>query len=138
MDNLGFYHPIVVHFALGLLTADALEAAGQKDAARAFLQGLSSDYPDNERIRNALVLGADYYETIEEIERANARGLPPLGIGPDSLVERAIVDKNARIGRGVRLVNEAKAGEKDGDGYYIRDGIVIVPKDGVIPDGAVI
>ncbi len=84
------------------------------------------------------MLGADYYETIDEIERANARGVPPLGIGAESLVERAIVDKNARIGRGVRLVNEGRVGEKDGSGYYIRDGIVIVPKDGVIADGSVI
>ncbi len=84
------------------------------------------------------MLGADYYETIDEIERANARGLPPLGIGAESVIERAIVDKNARIGRGVRIVNEARAGEKDGPGYYIRDGIVIVPKDGVIADGTTI
>jgi glucose-1-phosphate adenylyltransferase len=90
------------------------------------------------RIREALVLGADYYETIDEIERANARGVPPLGIGAESLIERAIIDKNARIGRGVRIVNEARAAEKDGSGYYVRDGIVIVPKDGVIPDGTVI
>ena len=102
------------------------------------LIGIRSRVGQGVRIRNALVLGADYYETIEEIERANARGLPPLGIGPDSLVERAIVDKNARIGRGVRIVNAAGVGEKDGNGYYIRDGIVIVPKDGVIADGTVI
>jgi glucose-1-phosphate adenylyltransferase len=100
--------------------------------------GIRSRVGQGVRIRSALVLGADYYETIEEIERAHARGLPPLGIGPDSLVERAIVDKNARIGRGVRIVNEARAGEKDGPGYYIRDGIVIVPKDGVIADGTTI
>jgi glucose-1-phosphate adenylyltransferase len=48
------------------------------------------------------------------------------------------VDKNARVGRGVRIVNEKGVPEADGDGYFIRDGIVIVPKDGVIPDGAVI
>src|SRR5260221_77639 len=98
--------------------------------------GIRSRVGQGVRIREALVLGADYYETIDEIERANARGVPPLGIGAESLVERAIVDKNARIGRGVRLVNEGRVGEKDGSGYYIRDGIVIVPKDGVIADGS--
>jgi len=102
------------------------------------LIGIRSRVGQGVRIREALVLGADYYETIDEIERANARGVPPLGIGAESLVERAIVDKNARIGRGVRLVNEGRVGEKDGSGYYIRDGIVIVPKDGVIADGSVI
>ena len=88
--------------------------------------------------RDSLVLGADYYESLEEIDRAHAKGLPPLGIGGDSVIERAIVDKNSRVGRGVRIVNEAGVQEADGDGYYIRDGIVIVPKGGVIPDGTVI
>ena len=74
----------------------------------------------------------------EEIDKAVARGVPPLGIGPDCVVEQAIVDKNARVGRGVRLLNEAGLGEKDGEGYFIRDGIVIVPKDAAIPDGTVV
>jgi glucose-1-phosphate adenylyltransferase len=59
-------------------------------------------------------------------------------VGSDSLVRRAIVDKNARIGRGVRIVNESGIQEKDADGYFIREGIVVVPKGGVVPDGAVI
>jgi glucose-1-phosphate adenylyltransferase len=61
-----------------------------------------------------------------------------VGIGPDCVIERAIVDKNARVGRGVRITNEQGVAEADGDGYYVRDGIVIVPKSGVIPDGKVI
>jgi glucose-1-phosphate adenylyltransferase len=90
------------------------------------------------KIRDSLVLGADYHETLDEIAHANAKGLPAVGIGPDSVVEGAIVDKNARVGAGVRIVNEAGIKERDGDGYYIRDGIVIVPKGGVVPDGSVI
>jgi glucose-1-phosphate adenylyltransferase len=54
------------------------------------------------------------------------------------VVAGAILDKNARIGKGVRIVNEAKVQEKDGDGYFIRDGIVLVPKNGVIADGTLI
>ena len=85
------------------------------------------------------MLGADYYESLEEIDRAQAKGLPPVGIGQESVIERAIIDKNARVGRGVRIVNERGARpHKDGDGYFIRDGIVIVPKGGVVPDGTVI
>jgi glucose-1-phosphate adenylyltransferase len=61
-----------------------------------------------------------------------------MGIGSGTVVTRAIVDKNARIGSGVRILNEAAETHRDGDGYFIRDGIVIVPKDAVIPDGAVI
>ncbi|HYQ81798.1 MAG TPA: glucose-1-phosphate adenylyltransferase [Anaeromyxobacteraceae bacterium] len=89
-------------------------------------------------LRASLMLGADFYETLEEIERAKARGLPPVGVGEGALVERAILDKNARIGRNARIVNEGKVQHADGQGYYIRDGIVLVPKNGVIPDGTVI
>jgi len=90
------------------------------------------------RIRDSLILGADYYENLDEIAHDADEGIPPLGIGPDSVIEKAIVDKNARIGRGVRIVNEAGDLERDGDGYHIREGIVVVTKDAVIPDGTVI
>jgi glucose-1-phosphate adenylyltransferase len=100
--------------------------------------GIRSRIGDATAIRDSLILGADYYETLEDIERSLGRGLPPLGIGSDSVIERAIVDKNARIGKGVRILNEAGEQDKDGEGWFIRDGIVIVPKDGVVPDGTVI
>ena len=100
--------------------------------------GIRSRIGQGTHVRDSLILGADYYESLEDIDRAQAKGLPPLGIGGDSVIERAIVDKNSRVGRGVRLVNEAGVQEKDGEGYHIRDGIVIVPKSGVIPDGTVI
>jgi len=90
------------------------------------------------RIKNTLVLGADYYETLPEIERAHAERLPPIGIGAETVIENAIIDKNARIGRGVRLVNADRVTEKDGDGYFIREGLVCVAKNGVIRDGTVI
>ncbi len=100
--------------------------------------GIRSRIGKGTTIRDSLILGADYYETLEEISRDSSRGIPPMGIGADSVIERAIVDKNARIGSGVRIVNEAGVSEKDGDGYFIREGIVIVPKNGVVPDGRVI
>jgi glucose-1-phosphate adenylyltransferase len=100
--------------------------------------GIRSRIGDATAIRDSLILGADYYETLEDIERSLGRGLPPLGIGSDSVIERAIIDRNARIGKGVRILNEAGTQEKDGDGWFIRDGIVLVPKDGVVPDGTVI
>ena len=73
-----------------------------------------------------------------EIAQDVDKGIPPIGIGPESVIEKAIVDKNARIGRGVRIVNEAGDVERDGDGYHIREGIVVVTKEAVIPDGTVI
>jgi glucose-1-phosphate adenylyltransferase len=100
--------------------------------------GIRSRIGRNVRIRNSLLIGADSYETLDEIRATEARGIPPVGVGSDSIVEGAIIDKNARIGRGVRIVNQARIKEKDGDGYFIREGIVVVPKDGILPDGAVI
>jgi glucose-1-phosphate adenylyltransferase len=54
------------------------------------------------------------------------------------VLDRVIVDKNARVGDGSRLVNEAGVQHADGDGYYIRDGVIIVPKDGVIKPGTIV
>jgi glucose-1-phosphate adenylyltransferase len=61
-----------------------------------------------------------------------------LGIGRDVVLDRVIVDKNARIGDGARLVNEGRVDRADGDGYYLRNGIIIVPKDGVIQPGTTV
>ena len=100
--------------------------------------GIRSRIGRGAQLRDSLILGADYYETLDELERHTGRGAPPVGVGADAVVNGAIIDKNARIGRDVRIVNEAGVQEKDGDGYYIREGIVLVPKNGVIPDGTVI
>ena len=83
------------------------------------------------KITRSVLLGADFYE--EE----TASDAIPLGIGRDVVLDRVIVDKNARIGDGVRLVNEQGIQEADGDGYYIRNGIIIVPKGAHIAPGVV-
>ena len=83
-------------------------------------------------IRRSVLLGADFHED-EQDARSDAK--PHLGIGRDVVLERVIVDKNARIGDGARLVNEQGVQNLDGDGYFIRDGIIVVPKDGVIKPG---
>jgi glucose-1-phosphate adenylyltransferase len=100
--------------------------------------GIRSRIGQGTRVKDSLVLGADAYETLEEIDRAHARGVPPIGIGGDSIVQHAIIDKNARIGRGVQILNQAGTQHADGPGYHIREGIVIVPKGAAIPDGTVI
>ena len=86
----------------------------------------------------ALVMGNDIYETETERAASIARGKPPLGIGEGTVIRRAIVDKNCRIGAGVRIENAAGVRDADGEQHYVRDGIVIIPKDAVIPDGTVI
>jgi glucose-1-phosphate adenylyltransferase len=98
--------------------------------------GIRSSIHAGARIRDSVLLGADYYESDND---APARGdRPRLGIGPNVELSRVIVDKNARIGEGVSLTNKAGLDHADGDGYFIRNGIVIVPKDGVVPAGTVV
>jgi glucose-1-phosphate adenylyltransferase len=83
------------------------------------------------KVTRSVLLGADYYD-----EQVGSQ--PPVGIGPDAVLDRVIVDKNARIGAGARLVNEAGVQDLDGDGYYIRSGIIVVPKNGVVKPGTVV
>ena len=64
-----------------------------------------------------------------------ARTSPELGIGRNCVIDHAIIDKNARIGHGVVVTPQGKPDNSDGANYYIRDGIVIIPKGAVIPDG---
>ncbi len=100
--------------------------------------GIRSRIGANVRIRNSLLIGADVYETLDQMRETESRGVPPIGVGAGTVVENAIIDKNARVGRNVRIVNEAAVQEHDGDGYFIREGIVVIPKNGVIRDGRVI
>ena len=91
-------------------------------------------------LKDCILMGLDDYETPEEAQMNIARGVPPLGIGRNTHIERAIIDKNARIGDDVRISPVGKKENVDGDGdnWYIRDGIVVVPKGGVIRSGTVI
>lgn len=100
--------------------------------------GIRSVIGPGVKVFNSVVMGADYYETPRDIERNAARGIPNVGIGANASINRAIVDKNARIGERVIINNEQGVREAEGDNYYIRDGIVIVPKDAVINPGTII
>jgi glucose-1-phosphate adenylyltransferase len=100
--------------------------------------GARSQIGRNVILREAVVVGADRYETEAERAARRRRGVPGFGVGDNSVIERAIVDKDARIGRDVRIVNRAGAREAQGDRYVIRDGIVVIPKGTVVPDGTVI
>jgi glucose-1-phosphate adenylyltransferase len=83
------------------------------------------------KVSRSVLLGADYYDEHVGLE-------PPVGIGPGAVLDRVIVDKNARIGADARLVNEAGIQDLDGDGYYIRSGIIVVPKNGIVKPGTVV
>jgi glucose-1-phosphate adenylyltransferase len=85
-------------------------------------------------------MGADYYQTFEEMRDDLLANKPRVGIGEGTTISRAIVDKNARIGSNVRLTNEGKVVDADAEdgSYFIRDSIIIVPKNAVIKDGTVV
>ena len=104
------------------------------------LIGLRSRLGNGSQIEASYMMGADYYQTLEAMQVDLEAGRPWIGVGQGTIVRRAIVDKNARIGAGVRLLNEAGIEEADGPNgsYYIRDRIIIVPKNGLIPDGTIV
>jgi glucose-1-phosphate adenylyltransferase len=95
--------------------------------------GLRSFIHAGTQVTSSVLLGADFYEDGQPPD-----AIPALGIGREVVLTRTIVDKNARIGDGVRLVNERGIVEADGNGYYIRGGIIVVPKGGVIAPGTVV
>ena len=89
-------------------------------------------------MRDAVLFGANFFETEAEVDATRKAGLPDLGVGDGSVLERVIVDKNCRIGRNVRITNRQNVRDGEGDLYVIRDGIVVLPNRTVVPDGTVI
>ena len=83
-------------------------------------------------------LGCDYYESRVSIELNEKAGRPRIGIGSNTKIENAIIDKNARIGNNVVISPAGKPENVDHELYFIRDGIVIIPKNGIVPHGTVI
>jgi glucose-1-phosphate adenylyltransferase len=89
-------------------------------------------------LRDTVVNGADRIELECERLRNRQRGLPDLGVGDNSIVERAILDKDCRIGANVQIINRRNLQQADGDNHVIREGIVVIPNGAVVPDGTVI
>ena len=100
--------------------------------------GIRSVIGEHCQISNTIVMGADSDESPTDRARNTAQGIPDMGIGANSKITGAIIDKNARIGEDVCITNKGKGVEADETNYYIRDGIVVVPKDAVIPAGTVV
>src|SRR5437588_474925 len=93
--------------------------------------GIRSIIENGATIKNSVVMGADYFEQ----NGPRAADVPPIGIGKNCVIDRAIIDKNARIADGVVITPEGKPENLDAENYFIRDGIVVIPKDAVIPAG---
>ena len=89
-------------------------------------------------LNRVISLGSDYYESQESVEQHEREGKPRIGIGANCKIENAIIDKNARIGNNVKISPAGKPEKVDHELYYIRDGIVIIPKNAIIPHGTVI
>ena len=141
--HFNFYdvnHPIYTHarFLPGSIVAGAqLEDVSLSDGCyigkaeiSSSVIGLRSQVQDGAVIKKTVIMGADYYEDERYIE-----GHTPIGIGENCQIEGAIIDKNARIGPGVIIKSFPPGTDEDHDNWFIRDGIVVIPKSVVIPDG---
>lgn len=100
--------------------------------------GIRSYVRQGAEVRNTIFMGADFYPWHEHSERRVTEGPEHAGVGIGSRVENAIVDKNVAIGRDCVITNASGVQEAEGDHYYIRDGIIVIPKNTKIPDGTVI
>jgi glucose-1-phosphate adenylyltransferase len=100
--------------------------------------GIRSIIAPGARLHRTIMLGTDYYESAASIAEHEAMGHPRIGIGTNTAIENAIIDKNARIGDNVIITPRDKPDQVDHPLYFIRDGIVIIPKNGIVPHGTVI
>jgi glucose-1-phosphate adenylyltransferase len=91
-------------------------------------------------IKNSLLMGADYYQSDFERDGSCDRASSPLGIGANSKIQNAIIDKNACIGCNVKILNKdhVQEADREEDGFYIRNGMIVVLKDATLPDGTII
>jgi glucose-1-phosphate adenylyltransferase len=100
--------------------------------------GVRSRIGNGTTVKYSIVMGADRFETIEQLEENAAKKIPNLGIGNHCTIINAIIDKDVRIGDNVSIINAHNLQEKDDENYNIRDGIIVVPKGSWIRSGTVI
>ncbi len=102
--------------------------------------GIRSRIDKGTLLEDCLIMGADYYQSRDEIAQNREQALPPIGIGPDTVIKRAIVDKNARIGKSVTILNRERIQEasREKEGIWISKGIVIIMKGAIVRDGTAI
>ncbi|WP_416675373.1 glucose-1-phosphate adenylyltransferase [Egbenema bharatensis] len=102
--------------------------------------GIRTRIESNCNIQDSLIMGADFYQQADKRQADIDKGIVPIGIGANTTVRRAIIDKNARIGRDVQLINKdhVEEAQREDQGFHIRSGIIVVIKNGTIPDGTII
>lgn len=102
------------------------------------LIGIRSRIQNGSTIKDSIIMGHDHFETGESIQKHATQNIPRMGIGNSCYIEKTIVDKNARIGDNVKITPEGKPSNFDGENFYVRDGVVIIPKGAIITSGTVI
>jgi len=101
--------------------------------------GVRSVIGDNVTIRDSYLMGADWYEQPDDVRRNQGEGIVNLGVGAGSVIERAIVDKNSRIGRNVKVLNETGIVDSEECAtHVVRDGVVVVPRNTMLREGLAI
>jgi glucose-1-phosphate adenylyltransferase len=136
MRNLPASHVDGAHLEQCLISDGCTLGAGAR-LERCVL-GIRTRLGRNVTLRDTVVNGADRIELEHERLRNRQRGIPDLGVGENTLVERAILDKDCRIGANVQLVNRRKLANDEGENYVIRDGIIVIPNGAVVPDGTIL
>lgn len=100
--------------------------------------GTRSRIGEGSFVEDSIIMGADFYETIEEINGNEVIGRPSIGIGRNCRIKKAIIDKNARIGDNVKIINKGKHVNFEGNNFHVKDGIVIIEKNAVLQPKTVI
>jgi glucose-1-phosphate adenylyltransferase len=100
--------------------------------------GIRSYIGSNTRIHRTVMLGADYYRWADSDDESRVQGPAEPGVGEGTRIEGAIIDKNASVGSGCVISNEAGVQEGEGPGFYIRDGVIVIIKNAVIPDAMIV
>ncbi|MCZ9893284.1 glucose-1-phosphate adenylyltransferase [Brachyspira hyodysenteriae] len=100
--------------------------------------GVRSVVQSGSTLERVVMMGSDYYEDSDDIERLNVKHIPKIGIGKKCTLKNVIIDKNVRIGNDVVITNKKKIQHQDSEFYCIRDGIVIIPKNTIVKSGTII
>lgn len=100
--------------------------------------GIRSVVGSGSRIEDSLLMGNDYFKPWSERDNARFAGYVPIGIGKNCVIKKAIIDKNARIGENVRIINKEGKNNVESENFFIKDGVVIIPKNAVIADNTII
>lgn len=123
-----------------LITSSILAEGSIIDASKitSSVVGIRTRIGKDTEITSSYIMGSDYYETIDEMAKSMEKNIPKLGIGERCKIENAILDKDCRIGNDVSITGGAHLADSDHALYSVKDGIVVVKKRAIIPDGFVI